>query len=123
MRMASELKTLMARASPLRSGDCLVGIAAADQAERVRAQMELANVPLFRFLQEPLIPYDEDEVTRLILDAHDAPAFEPVKDLTVGAFREWLLAYETTTEKLEALAAGLTPEMVAAASKVCRNQE
>src|SRR5258706_5399873 len=123
MHMASELKTLMARASPLRSGDCLAGIAAADQAERVRAQMELADVPLVRFLQEPLIPYDDDEVTRLILDSHDAPAFEPVKDLTVGAFREWVLAYETTTEILEKLAPGLTPEMAAAVSKIMSNQD
>ena len=119
----ADLKTLMAKASPERSGDLLAGIAAAGSEERVAAQMVLADVPLQRFLEEPLVPYQIDEVTRLILDEHDAAAFSPVKDLTVGQFREWLLAYETTTDVLTALAPGLTPEMVAAVSKIMRNQD
>ena len=118
-----DLRELMAKASPLRSGDQLAGVAAADAKERVAAQTALADVPLARFLEEPLIPYDEDEVTRLILDTHDRAAFEPIRDLTVGAFREWLLAYETTTDVLTKLAPGVTPEMAAAVSKVMRNQD
>jgi len=119
----ASLRELMAKASPLRSGDCLAGIAAANERERVAAQTVLADVPLARFLREPLIDHDRDEVTRLILDEHDENAFAPVRDLTVGAFREWLLRYETTTEILSALAPGLTPEMIAAVSKICRNQD
>ena len=122
-RSFADLKALMAKATPLRSGDELAGIAADSQAERVAAQMCLADVPLRTFLEEPLIPYEEDEVTRLILDTHAAAAFAPVKDLTVGQFREWLLAYETTTEILAKLAPGLTPEMVAAVSKIMSNQD
>lgn len=118
-----DLKDLMAKATPPRSGDCLAGIAAADARERAAAQCALADVPLVRFLQEPLIPYEEDDVTRLILDTHDSVAFEPVKDLSVGQFREWLLRYETSAEILASLAPGLTPEMVAAVSKIMRNQD
>src|SRR5262245_36326376 len=119
----ADLRELLARASPPRSGDRLAGLAAGSDAERVAAQTILADVPLQRFLEELLIPYESDEVTRLIIDSHDAKAFAPVPDLTVGAFREWLLAYETTTDRLTALAPGLTPEMVAAVSKLCRNQD
>ena len=121
--MAVDLKKLLAQASPLRSGDQLAGLAAATQAERVRAQQELADVPLQRFLDEPLIPYEHDEVTRLILDEHDAAAFAPVRGLTVGAFRDWLLDYSTTTTVLQPLAPGLTPEMAAAVSKIMSNQD
>src|SRR6266446_4194229 len=88
--MVTDLKPLLAKASPLRSGDQLAGIAAENQAERVRAQMELADVPLQRFLDEPVIPYELDEVTRLIIDTHVHSAFAPIHDLTVGQFREWL---------------------------------
>src|SRR5215207_4378291 len=115
-----ELRTLLAKASPLRSGDVLAGIAAASAEERVRAQMALADVPLARFLDEAVVPYEDDEVTRLIVDTHDAAAFAPVRHLTVGAFRDWLLAYETTAEVLAALAPGITPEMAAAVSKLMR---
>src|SRR5688572_16796891 len=90
-----ELKDLMAKATPERSGDRLAGVAAETARERAAAQAVLADVPLSRFLEEPLIPYDDDEVTRLILDEHDDAAFAPVRELTVGQFREWLLAYET----------------------------
>ena len=121
--MTVDLKTLLAQASPLRSGDQLAGLAAATQAERVRAQQELADVPLQRFLDEPLIPYEQDEVTRLILDEHDAAAFVPVRGLSVGAFRDWLLDYATTTAVLQPLAPGLTPEMAAAVSKIMSNQD
>jgi ethanolamine ammonia-lyase large subunit len=117
------LRTLLAKASPARSGDSLAGIAAADDKERVAAQMALADVPLARFLEEPIIHYETDEVTRLIVDAHDQDAFAPVAGMTVGEFRDWLLRYETTGEALSALAAGLTPEMVAAVSKLMRNQD
>ncbi|HEY2588168.1 MAG TPA: ethanolamine ammonia-lyase subunit EutB [Tepidisphaeraceae bacterium] len=118
-----DLKDLMAKATPLRSGDCLAGIAADDARERAAAQCVLADVPLTRFLEEPLIPREQDEVTRLILDTHNRDAFQPLVDLTVGQFREWLLRYETTSDTLAPLAPGLTPEMVAAVSKIMRNQD
>ena len=118
-----DLKDLLAKASPARSGDQLAGVAAASAEERVAAQMRLADVPLAAFLDEPLIPYEEDEVTRLIVDEHDAEAFRPVAGLSVGEFRNWLLSYEVSTETLRGLAPGLTPEMVAAASKLMRNQD
>src|SRR5262245_58065183 len=98
-----DLRDVMSRASPARSGDSLAGLAAETDAQRVAARMVLADVPLSRFLEELLIPYEVDEVTRLIIDDHDAQAFRPVRDLTVGGFREWLLAYETNTEKLSML--------------------
>jgi ethanolamine ammonia-lyase large subunit len=114
---------LLAKATPLRSGDVLAGVAAESDRHRVAAQMALADVPLAQFLAEPLIHYELDEVTRLIIDSHDSTAFRPVADLTVGEFRNWLLRYETTAETLAALAPGLTPEMVAAVSKLMRNQD
>ncbi|MGJ4909440.1 ethanolamine ammonia-lyase subunit EutB [Bradyrhizobium sp. HKCCYLS2033] len=116
-----DLKTLLACASPRRSGDELAGIAADSAARRVAARMALADVPLRRFLDEPLIPYESDEVTRLILDSHDAAAFAPVASLTVGELREWLMSWEADAGRLAALAPGLTPEMVAAVSKLCGN--
>jgi ethanolamine ammonia-lyase large subunit len=118
-----DLKTLLARATPLRSGDQLAGVAAATAEERVAAQMCLSDVPLTRFLEEPLIPYEEDEVTRLIFDRHDRPAFKEISGLSVGELRNWLLRYETDTATLTALAPGLTPEMVAAVSKLMSNQD
>lgn len=118
-----DLRTLMARATPLRSGDELAGVAAATRAERAAAQCALADVPLRRFLSEAVVPYEDDEVTRLVVDTHDAVAFAPVAHLTVGAFREWLLSDAATPEALAALAPGLTPEMVAATSKIMRNQD
>lgn len=117
------LRELMGKASPMRSGDVSAGCAAGCDEERVAAQMILADVPLRAFLDEPLVPYEEDEVTRLIVDGHDAAAFEPVKDMSVGQFRDWLLRYETDHAALSALAPGLTPEMVAAVSKLCSNQD
>lgn len=112
------LKELMAKASPLRSGDVLAGIAAANYEERVAAQICLADVPLQRFIDDPLIPYEEDEVTRLIIDSHNREAFAPIESLTVGEFRDWLLKYETDGEKIKSIMWGLTPEMVAAVSKL-----
>jgi ethanolamine ammonia-lyase large subunit len=117
-----DLRTLLARAAPFRSGDALAGVAAASAAERVAAQRALADVPLKHFLSEAVVPYEADEVTRLILDAHDAPAFAPVSHLTVGGFRDWLLG-EADPAALASLAPGLTPEMVAAVSKICRLQD
>ncbi|MBA4791551.1 MAG: ethanolamine ammonia-lyase subunit EutB [Rhizobiales bacterium] len=117
------LKDLMAKATPLRSGDVLAGIAAASAEESVAARMCLAEVPLKAFLSEALIPYETDEVTRLILDTHDAAAFAPVASLTVGDFRDYLLSHAATPEALARLAPGLTPEMAAAVSKVMRNQD
>jgi ethanolamine ammonia-lyase large subunit len=119
----ASLRELMAKATPRRSGDELAGVAAASAEERVAAQMILADVPLTRFLEEPLVPYETDEVTRLIMDQHSAPAFAPLAGLTVGAFREWLLAYETDSAALAAVAAGLTPEMAAAVAKLMSNQD
>lgn len=118
-----DLKGLLAKATPLRSGDLLAGVAAGSAEERVAAQMTLADLPLTTFLNEAVIPYEDDEVTRLILDTHDAAAFAPVKSLTVGGFRNWLLSEKATTEVLAALAPGLTPEMVAAVSKIMRLQD
>ena len=117
------LRELLAKASPARSGDQLAGIAAASTEERVRAQMKLADIPLQAFLGEPIIPYETDEVTRLICDSHDATAFAPVAHLTVGEFRDWLLSEQATTERLCALAPGLIPEMAAAVSKIMRLQD
>ncbi|WP_346286559.1 ethanolamine ammonia-lyase subunit EutB [Zoogloea sp.] len=117
------LKELLAKASPARSGDYLAGIAAADYEERVAAQMALAEVPLAQFLSEALIPYEEDEVTRLIIDRHDRQAFEAVAHLTVGDFRNWLLSDLASEEALARLAPGLTPEMAAAVSKIMRVQD
>ena len=118
-----DLKSLLAKATPKRSGDELAGVAAESETERVAAQCALADVPLSRFLDEQIIPYECDDVTRLIMDGHDSAAFAKVADLTVGEFREWLLRYETTHLELSLLAPGLTPEMVAAVSKVMRNQD
>jgi ethanolamine ammonia-lyase large subunit len=118
-----DLKDLMAKATPLRSGDLLAGVAAADDAERAAAQLALADVPLGVFLQEMIVPYESDEVTRLIIDTHDKAAFKAVSHLTVGGFRDWLLSDFATTEALTQLAPGLTPEMVAAVSKIMRVQD
>ena len=119
----ADLRTLLAKASPFRSGDALAGVAAESAEERVAAQMALADLPLAAFLREAVIPYEDDEVTRLILDTHDAEAFRPVAGLTVGGFREWLLSFETTSDVLAALAPGITPEMAAAVSKLMRVQD
>uniref|UniRef100_UPI0032B1A686 ethanolamine ammonia-lyase subunit EutB n=1 Tax=uncultured Abyssibacter sp. TaxID=2320202 RepID=UPI0032B1A686 len=119
----SDLREVLAKASPARSGDALAGLAAGSMAERVAAQTVLADVPLADFLDDPLIPYETDEVTRLIVDTHDAAAFAPVAGLTVGAFRDWLLAQLFQPEALRAITPGLTPEMVAAVSKLMRNQD
>ncbi|HVO98055.1 MAG TPA: ethanolamine ammonia-lyase subunit EutB [Bryobacteraceae bacterium] len=114
-----ELKTLLAKATPLRSGDQLAGIAAESAEERAAAQMELADTPLARFLDDLLIPYEDDEVTRLIVDSHSREAFAPVASLSVGEFREWLL--EASGEAISALS--IMPEMAAAVSKVMRVQD
>ncbi|MBN3759914.1 ethanolamine ammonia-lyase subunit EutB [Burkholderia sp. Ac-20365] len=119
----ADLKTLMAKASPLRSGDQLAGIAAASEEERVAAKMALADVPLRTFLNEALIPYESDEVTRLVIDTHSAEAFAEIAHLTVGEFRNWLLSSSTDTAALTRVTKGLTPEMVAAVSKLMRNQD
>lgn len=118
-----DLKTLLAKASPARSGDQLAGLAAQSEEERMAARIALADVPLSRFLQDALIPYEDDEVTRLIIDTHDAAAFAPIAHLTVGEFRNWLLRDETDSAVLAAAAPGITPEMAAAVSKLMRNQD
>lgn len=119
----ADLKTLLAKASPFRSGDALAGIAADSYEERVAAQMALADVPLQTFLQEVIISYEEDEVTRLIIDTHNRAAFAPVSHLTVGELRDWLLSDQVDTATLQQVSPGLTPEMVAAVSKLMRNQD
>jgi ethanolamine ammonia-lyase large subunit len=119
----ADLKTLLAKASPARSGDRLAGVAADTGEERVAAQYALADLPLATFLNETVVAYESDEVTRLIIDGHDRTAFAPIAHLTVGGFRDWLLADETTTPVLSALAPGITPEMAAAVSKLCRLQD
>jgi ethanolamine ammonia-lyase large subunit len=119
----ADVKELLAKATPLRSGDVLAGIAAATAEQRMAARMALADLPLSRFLEESVVPFETDEVTRLILDSHDAAAFAPVAHLTVGDFRDWLLSDATHSAALAALAPGLTPEMAAAVSKLMRNQD
>lgn len=118
-----DLRILMARASPFRSGDALAGLAARSNEERMAAQMALAEVPLRTFLDEALIPYESDEVTRLIMDRHDPVVFAPISHLTVGDFRNWLLLGITDSEMLASVAAGITPEMAAAVCKLMRNQD
>ena len=117
------LAELMAKATPARSGDRLAGVIAHTAEERVVAQMALAELPLKTFLTEALVPYEQDEVTRLILDDHDVGAFEPVSHLTVGDFRNWLLSDLATPEILVRIRAGITPEMAAAVCKIMRNQD
>ena len=117
------LKKLLAEATPLRSGDQLAGIAAPTAEARVRAQMDLAAMPLKTLLSNPVIPYEDDEVTRLILDSHDSKAFAPISHLTVGDFRDWLLSVHATPGAVQSIAAGVTPEMAAAVSKIMRLQD
>lgn len=119
----NDLRTLLAKATPFRSGDALAGLAADSYEERVAAQMALADVPLKTFLNEVIIPYEQDEVTRLIIDTHDTAAFTPISHFTVGDFRDWLLGDTADTATLQRLSPGLTPEMVAAVSKLMRNQD
>ena len=119
----ADLRSLMAKATPARSGDYLAGIAAQSAEERMAAKMALADLPLSTFLQQPLIPYEHDEVTRLILDEHDALAFAPLRHLTVGDFRNWLLSEAADSATLARVAPGITPEMAAAVSKLMRNQD
>ena len=119
----ADLKTLLAKASPARSGDYLAGLAAATYEERMAAKIALADVPLQTFLNEVLIPYEADEVTRLIIDRHDKAAFAPISHLTVGDLRDWLLLDATDSLTLAAVAPGITPEMAAAVSKLMRNQD
>lgn len=118
-----DLRRLLAKATPERSGDQLAGLCADGPVERLAAQIALADLPLKTFLAEELIPSEEDEVSDLIARRHDAAAFAPVSSLTVGAFREWLLSPAADAQALAALAPGLTPEMVAAVSKICRLQD
>ena len=119
----SDLKMLLAKASPFRSGDALAGVCAGSYEERVAAQLTLAELPLKQFLNETPVPYEKDEITRLIIDTHHTAAFEPVAHLTVGDFRNWLLGPEASSEVLRKLAPGITPEMAAAVSKIMRNQD
>jgi ethanolamine ammonia-lyase large subunit len=118
-----DLKTLLAKATPLRSGDVLAGLAASSMEEMMAARIALADLPLRTFLDEALIPYEADEVTRLIADSHDAAAFAIIASLTVGEFRDWLCSDKATTQALAKLAPGITPEMAAAVSKLMRNQD
>jgi ethanolamine ammonia-lyase large subunit len=119
----SDLKELLAKATPPRSGDVLAGVAAQSAEENVAAKMALADVPLKQFLTEAVIAYETDDVTRLILDRHDSSAFAPVSHMTVGEFRDWLLSEAATGPVLAGIAPGITPEMAAAVSKVMRNQD
>jgi ethanolamine ammonia-lyase large subunit len=113
----------MAKASALKSGDVLAGLAATSEGERIAAKFVLADLPLAVFLNEALVPHEKDEVTRLIMDAHDPDAFRPIGSMTVGEFRDWLLSYEADTDSLRSVAPGITPEMAAAVSKLMRNQD
>jgi ethanolamine ammonia-lyase large subunit len=119
----ADLRDLLAKATPPRSGDRLAGVAAESAEEMIAARIALADVPLKQFLNEAVIPYEDDEVTRLILDSHDAQAFASISSLTVGGFRDWLLSDVTTSETLVKLSRGITPEMAAGVSKLMRNQD
>src|SRR3984893_9641299 len=119
----ADLKELMAKATPPRSGDMLGGIAAGSAEEAVAARICLADLPLKRFLTEAVVPYEMDEITRLIIDAHDAVAFAPVSHMTVGEFRNFLLSEQADSQTLSRIARGVTPEMAAAVSKLMRNQD
>ena len=118
-----DLKTLLAKATPARSGDALAGLIAESGEERVAAQFALADLPLTTFLKEAVVPYEDDEVTRLIIDSHDKSAFASVSHLTVGALRDFLLSDHATSSVLTTLAPGLTPEMAAAVAKISRLQD
>lgn len=118
-----DLKTLLAKASPYRTGDVLAGVCAVSYEERVAAQIALADVPLKAFLNEVIIPYEQDEITRLIIDSHNAESFNSISNLTVGEFRDWLLSDEIDTVILKSIEAAVTPEMAAAVSKLMRNQD
>src|SRR5579862_3751396 len=117
------LRELLAKATPLRSGDVLAGVAAESAEERVAAQFVLSDLTLEHFLSDFVVPYEEDEVTRLIVDTHDAEAFAAIRSFTVGELRDWLLSDEATGERIAALSAGITPEMAAAVSKIMRVQD
>ena len=119
----TDLRQVMAMASPPRSGDYLAGVAADSTLQRMAARLVLADLPLKVFLTEALVPYEADNITRLIMDSFVPAAFAPVAHLTVGDFRNWLLGAQASTSVLQALAPGLTPEMVAAVSKIMRNQD
>src|ERR1700724_3097626 len=118
-----DLRDLLAKATPPRSGDRLAGVAADSAEQMIAARIALADVPLKQFLQETVIGYEDDEVTRLIVDTHDDQAFAAVSSLTVGSFRDWLLSDAATTAALQELSRGVTPEMAAAVSKLMRNQD
>ncbi|GAA6118997.1 ethanolamine ammonia-lyase subunit EutB [Acidovorax sp. FG27] len=118
-----DLRQVMAHASPARSGDYLAGVGAATAQQRMAARHVLADLPLSTFLNEALVPYEDDAITRLVIDGHDAAAFAPIRHMTVGDWRNWLLGDSATPEALAALAPGLTPEMVSAVSKLMRNQD
>jgi ethanolamine ammonia-lyase large subunit len=118
-----DLKSVLAAATPARSGDVLAGIGATSMEQRIAARYVLADLPLATFLTDTVIPYETDEITRLIVDTHDTRAFAPVSHLTVGELREWLLTDAADAVALARLAPGLTPEMVAAVSKLMRNQD
>jgi ethanolamine ammonia-lyase large subunit len=117
------LRDLLAKASPLRSGDVLAGICASTYEERIAAQIALSNVPLKNFLNEVVIDYEKDDITRLIIDSHDTIAFTPISHLTVGGFRDWLLSTEVTNEIIHTISNGVTPEMAAAVSKIMSLQD
>jgi ethanolamine ammonia-lyase large subunit len=119
----ADLRDLMAKATPPRSGDRLAGTAAETAEQMIAARMALADVPLRQFLQEMVVPYEDDEVTRLIVDTHDAAAFSTISSLTVGGFRDWLLSDAATPQVLQTVTRGITPEMAAAVSKLMRNQD
>ncbi|MDR7128705.1 ethanolamine ammonia-lyase large subunit [Algoriphagus sp. 4150] len=118
-----DLKTVLAKATPQKSGDEMAGLAAKNEQERIAAKLVLADIPLKQFLSEEIIPSEIDAISRLILESHDARSFQSISHLTVGGFRDWLLAYETDGLKIAQISAGLTPEMVAAVSKIMANQD
>ena len=119
----ADLKAVLAKATPARSGDYLAGVAAETYAERMVARMCLAEIPLKTFLEDLIIPYEADEVTRLIVDTHSSAAFAEISHLTVGDFRDWLLSDLADSATLKRVATGITPEMAAAVSKLMRNQD
>ncbi len=119
----SSIKELLAKANEEKSGDRQAGIAAETVAERMAAKHVLAEVPLEILRQHPVVPYEEDEVTRVIQDAVNETIYNEIKGWTVGEFREWILADTTTTTMIRRVSNGLTAEMVAAVTKLMSNMD
>ncbi|HJQ13588.1 MAG TPA: ethanolamine ammonia-lyase subunit EutB, partial [Anaerolineales bacterium] len=116
-----DIRLLMGKANEEKSGDRLAGVGAETAAERVAAKLVLAEVPLWVLHDNPAVPYEQDEITRLIMDAVDPAIYDEIKDRTVGEFREWILADTTSADMIRRVSNGLTAEMIAGVTKLMSN--